>query len=183
VQLEIHEVKRGNLLVLAPRGRLDTSTSRDLQERLLALLSQGERHLVVDFGTIEHVSSAGLRVLLMLARRLGSMEGALVLCSLNAVVREVFEVSGFSRIFVIEPDRDAALQRLLKGEARQEPRRSTRPKSETAVPTEERRHLAELARLASDLLARTGMRGTAPTPSASHEALAVVASLLGKKSR
>jgi len=58
---------------------------------------------------IGYVSSAGLRVLLALAKQLEGGRGALKLCTLNDSVKQVFDVAGFSRLFAIFPDRAAAL--------------------------------------------------------------------------
>ncbi|HVS15084.1 MAG TPA: STAS domain-containing protein, partial [Thermoanaerobaculia bacterium] len=109
--MEVQEITAAEVLVLLPVGRLDTTTSSDFETRALAVLSRGVSRFVIDCGRLDYVSSAGLRVLLMLAKRLSGGKGALVLCSMSKPVLEVFEIAGFSRIFAIEPDRDSALQR------------------------------------------------------------------------
>ena len=53
---------------------------------------------MLDLGRLDYISSAGLRVVLIAAKRLKSVGGALVLCTLNPSVREVFEISGFASI-------------------------------------------------------------------------------------
>ena len=110
--MEIQEGRSGDVLVMAPRGRVDSTTSGDLEQRLLDLLGSGERRIVLDLAGIEYISSAGLRVLLVVAKRLKTAQGDLVLCALTPAVRQVFELAGFLSIFQLENSREAALARL-----------------------------------------------------------------------
>jgi len=107
--IEIRQEEVGEVRVLALAGRLDTETSADLELALQDLQGAGAAHFVIDLGDIGYVSSAGLRVLLALAKQLDGGRGSLKLCSLNEAVGQVFDVAGFSRMFAIFPDRDAAL--------------------------------------------------------------------------
>jgi anti-anti-sigma factor len=111
--MEIGEDRPGGVLVLAPVGRVDTTTSAGLEERLLHGVAGGERRLVLDLARVEYISSAGLRVLLRLAKKMQLAEGHLVLCGLGDSVRQVFELAGFLPLFTIEADREGALGRLL----------------------------------------------------------------------
>lgn len=111
--MEIGEDRPGDVLVLAPVGRIDTTTSSGLEERLLHGVSEGERRLVLDLAGVEYISSAGLRVLLRLAKKMQLSGGDLVLCGLGDSVRQVFELAGFLPLFTIEADRVRALGRLL----------------------------------------------------------------------
>jgi stage II sporulation protein AA (anti-sigma F factor antagonist) len=110
--MEIQEGRSGDVLVVAPRGRVDSTTSGDLEARLLDVLGSGQRRLVLDLAGIEYISSAGLRVLLLVAKRLKTAQGDLVLCALTPAVRQVFELAGFLSIFQLEDSREAALARL-----------------------------------------------------------------------
>lgn len=107
--MDIVEEREGDVLVLVPVGRLDTTTSRDFEKRLLELVNAGNIHYVIDFARLEYVSSAGLRVLVMLGKRLPGLSGSLVLATLSPQVREVFDIAGFTRVFQIVADRKQAL--------------------------------------------------------------------------
>jgi len=95
--------------VVEMEGNLDTNTSVDAQEHINALIDDGAMKLLVDFAKVDFVSSAGLRVLLATAKRLGGSGGSLRICGLNEAVNEVFEISGFSTILDVFPTRDDAL--------------------------------------------------------------------------
>lgn len=107
--IEIRQEEQGDVRVLALSGRLDTETSADLELALADLQAAGATQFLIDMGEIGYVSSAGLRVLLALAKQLEGGRGTLKLCALNDSVKQVFDVAGFSRLFAIFPDRAAAL--------------------------------------------------------------------------
>ncbi len=107
--MDIGESKAGAVFVLEPTGRLDSANARSFEERVLSALDQGEKTLLIDFDKLDYISSAGLRVLLMGAKRLQQSGGTIALCTLNPSIREVFEISGFLAIFAVHDDRAAAL--------------------------------------------------------------------------
>jgi anti-sigma B factor antagonist len=95
--------------VLAFEGRLDTQTSPDAQQQLTRLIEEGENRFLVNFEKLDYISSAGLRVLLAAAKQLKGIDGELRICSLNEVVREVFDISGFTTIFKVFGNESEAL--------------------------------------------------------------------------
>ncbi len=106
--MEITESRRDGVVVLAVVGRLDASNSGTLEEKLLALVGAGEKRLVVDASRLDYISSAGLRVLLVAAKRLTPAGGTLSLCGMKDQIREVFDIAGFSTIFPIYRTQDEA---------------------------------------------------------------------------
>lgn len=99
--MEIKEVKKNQVTVLMVEGRLDSSTSGTLEKNLISAIEAGEKNLVLDFTGMDYISSAGLRVLLMAAKKTNKLGGMLVLSALNPNVREVFDIAGFTNIFSI----------------------------------------------------------------------------------
>jgi anti-anti-sigma factor len=107
--IEIQQEAHGATRLLVLSGRLDTETAVDVELALQDLLDAGQRHFLLDLTGIGYVSSAGLRVLLGLAKQLDGGKGSVRLCGLSPAVRQVFDVAGFSKLFPIFPDRAAAL--------------------------------------------------------------------------
>ncbi|CCB66693.1 STAS domain-containing protein [Hyphomicrobium sp. MC1] len=93
--------------VVAVEGQLDSNTSSQLEDVLCARM-QAQAAVIVDLNRVPYVSSAGLRVLLKAAKIGRGAAHSLVLAGLAPRVLEVFEMSGFSSIFRIEPDLAAA---------------------------------------------------------------------------
>ncbi len=110
--MQIGEERQPGALVIAPTGRLDSVSSSALEQLVASRLDAGERRVVIDLAGVEYISSAGLRVLLMAAKRLKQPPAALVLCGLGPSVRTVLELAGFLPLFAIEPARAEALARL-----------------------------------------------------------------------
>jgi anti-anti-sigma factor len=106
--MDIRNDQVGAVSIVAPAGRLDTSSASDLELALSDLETAGCRHFLIDLGGISYVSSAGLRVLLMLAKRVDG-SGSLRVAGLNPQVKQVFDIAGFTKLFRIFPDRAAAL--------------------------------------------------------------------------
>lgn len=104
--------KKGDALIAMVAGQVNSANAADLEAQMLALVGEGEHHWVVDFSRLDYISSAGLRVVLMLAKRLHEQSGRLVLCSLQPHVHEVFDVSGFLAILTVADDRNQALEHL-----------------------------------------------------------------------
>ena len=113
--MDIAEIRESGVAVVAPAGRIDSTTSPQLEQRLVALVAGGERRVVVDFSRVEYISSAGLRVMLALAKRLKDSRGALALCAMGDPVRQVFDLAGFMPLFAVEASRDAAVKRVAGG--------------------------------------------------------------------
>lgn len=101
-----------DVTVVAVTGSLDSNTSPQAQQQLDGILAGGARKVAFDFTALDYISSAGLRVLLSAAKRLGGAGGALRLFGLNETVREVFEISGFSSILPVHATEAEALAGL-----------------------------------------------------------------------
>lgn len=99
----------GDVNVVRLPARVDTTSAKDVEAELDGLLDGGARKLVADFDDNEYVSSAGLRVFLSVLKALEKDGGKMVLCAMPPFVLDVFEISGFSGLFVIVDGRDEAL--------------------------------------------------------------------------
>ncbi len=95
--------------ILAFEGKLDTGTSPDAQQQLTRLIEAGGNRFLVNFEQLDYISSSGLRVLLTTAKQLKGVDGELRICNPNEVVREVFEISGFTTIFKVFGSESEAL--------------------------------------------------------------------------
>ncbi|WP_026525361.1 MULTISPECIES: STAS domain-containing protein [unclassified Butyrivibrio] len=97
--MKINKTENGSELLIAVVGRLDTTTSPQLDEELKSL--NGIEKLVFDFKELEYISSAGLRVLLS-AQKVMNKQGSMVIKNVNETINEIFEVTGFVDILTIE---------------------------------------------------------------------------------
>ena len=108
--MNIKAVKTEKATVLIIDGRLDSNTSGILEKEIFAVTGTGEKNLVLDFTSMDYISSAGLRVLLLAAKNSKKAGGKVVLSALCANVKEVFDIAGFTSIFTICASQEEAIQ-------------------------------------------------------------------------
>ena len=101
------------MLVLTLAGRLGSASADGLGRALDQAIAGGDRRLVIDFGLVDYVSSAGLEALETAASQCAGNRGALVLCNLSEPVRIVFDLAGLLPDFPIEPSRERGVARAL----------------------------------------------------------------------
>ena len=110
--MQINQDRQRGAVIVAPVGRIDSTTSASLDQHLLELAAAGERRIVIDLAGVDYISSAGLRVVLSLAKRMRENKGGLALCALGESVRRVFELSGLLPLFGITASREEAVDRV-----------------------------------------------------------------------
>ena len=98
--MKIIKNQNGTALEIALEGRLDTTTAPELENELKNHLDEANE-LTLDFAKLDYISSAGLRVLLSAQKTMGK-KGGMKVMNVNEIVREVFDVTGFSDILNIE---------------------------------------------------------------------------------
>ena len=98
--MTIHKTLEADKLTIALEGRLDTSSSPELEDALNASLD-GVKELVFDMSKLDYLSSAGLRVILSAHKRMLA-QGTFKLRNVGETVRDVLDMTGFSDFLTIE---------------------------------------------------------------------------------
>ena len=99
IVMNIVKNQKGSALEVALEGRLDTVTAPELQAEMESALA-GVESVTFDLTKLEYISSAGLRTLLYIHKQMMG-KGGMKLENLNEIVREVFDVTGFSDVLTI----------------------------------------------------------------------------------
>jgi anti-sigma B factor antagonist len=86
--------------ILELTGRLDTTTAPILEKTIDECLTQ-TKNLVLEFKNLEYISSAGLRVLLSTQKKI-HRNGSMKVRNVSETIMDIFEMTGFSDILVIE---------------------------------------------------------------------------------
>ena len=107
--MEIATEHLDSIVLVRVKGRLFSSDAKAVEDGFAAALSAAVPHLAIDLTELDYISSAGLRVLLKLAKQVQRARGKVVLFGLRPNVREVFSITAFDRIFSIHSDRAAAV--------------------------------------------------------------------------
>ncbi len=109
--MEIKIEKFDPVTVISIGGKLDGNTASQAQQKILPTIAQGLK-FVLDLSRCSYVSSAGLRVLLLVAKTLAPKKGKVVLTGLSEEIRSVIEMTGFNNIFQEYPSVTAAVEAL-----------------------------------------------------------------------
>lgn len=98
--MNINKTENGTEQIVALEGRLDTTTAPKLEEEFKNGL-EGVQKLIIDMKELAYLSSAGLRVILAVQKRMNK-QGELLIRNVNDTIMEVFEITGFTDILTIE---------------------------------------------------------------------------------
>jgi len=90
--------------IVKVQGRIDTITAGEFESSLQSATAEANPHIIIDCEQMDYISSSGLRVFLVLQKKVKSMNGKLKLCGLQPTIGEIFQISGFSAIFSIYSD-------------------------------------------------------------------------------
>lgn len=107
--MQLVERDNGGVTVIELGGRLDSNTSKVLEDKIMEVLGQGKTKVLMDFKDVDYINSTGLRVLLLALQQLKKVQGKLVLSSIKDYMKEVFEISGYTEIFPIFATEEEAL--------------------------------------------------------------------------
>lgn len=110
ISMEINQTSIDNVPIVSVSGRIDATTYKDLESILNAFIDQNKSEIVLDMEGVTYISSVGLRVLLAAQKKVRPKNGGVKLVSLQPFVREVFEMTGFNRLFAIHPNQSEALK-------------------------------------------------------------------------
>jgi anti-anti-sigma factor len=109
---DIQTSRDGDLVTAILAGAIDMRAAGDFEKAVLKAIEEGGRRVVIDFARVDLLTSAGIRVLVTLTRRLQGSGGAVVLCSLGPAVQRVFDISGLTKQFRIAATRAEAVAAL-----------------------------------------------------------------------
>lgn len=98
-----------NATIFHIKGRLDASSTQELEQLILVFLEQGIKNLIMDFSELDYINSAGLRILVMSYQRLHPLGGRVAVCGAKDYIAEIFDISGYNRVFSMYPDLDQAM--------------------------------------------------------------------------
>jgi anti-sigma B factor antagonist/stage II sporulation protein AA (anti-sigma F factor antagonist) len=112
MHLQIATRQVADAVIAMPAGRIDHRSAAEFEAALTPLVSAAvaaKGALVLDFSRIEYISSVGLRVLMIAAKKMREREAPLLVAALQSVVAEIFAISRFDRILTVTATLDEAL--------------------------------------------------------------------------
>ena len=116
--IDIQWERKDGVLVAALVGRVDSGNADEFQRLLEAGIEPGDKALILDLKHLAFISSAGLRVGLIIARKFNEPGERFGVCTLPTHVRGVLTVSGFDHLIAVYESRVAALSAITKEASR-----------------------------------------------------------------
>lgn len=113
--MQFESQRLADVFIATPSGRIDHPNAERLKQALapiLAAAAQGRSALVLDFSSVDYISSMGLRVLLLAAKELRAADARIAVAALQPVAKEIFAIARFNHVLEIFPDVRAALQQV-----------------------------------------------------------------------
>ena len=112
-RLEVEDIGDVTVVSFTDRKILDEQNIQVIGDQLFSLVDElGRKKLLLNFGNVEYMSSAALGKLITLNKKVQSSGGKLVLCNIDATIREVFEITKLDKLFTIRGDEQEGLQML-----------------------------------------------------------------------
>ncbi len=101
--------REGERVIVTIGGRMDAVSAPEFEKSCESWLAEGAASFVIDLAGLDYISSAGLRSLLVLAKKTAARKGRVAIAAARDVVKEVFAISGFAAIFPMADSVEAAL--------------------------------------------------------------------------
>jgi anti-anti-sigma factor len=109
--MQLNGFKYDEFFVVKVNGRMDAVSAPEFEKSCLEWIQQGESAFIVDLGGLEYMSSAGLRSILVVGKKLKAAGGNISFASLMPDVAHLFSISGFGAMFPVHESLDKAFGR------------------------------------------------------------------------
>lgn len=110
--MAISTEREGWVLVIKAEGRIDGSNAAKFLDSVEAVIDQNDDAVILDFTQLDYISSAGLRIILLIAKDLRQKKVKFAVCSLSTSVHEIFMISGFDQIIDVHKSSASAVAAL-----------------------------------------------------------------------
>ena len=99
MEFKIQPLEKNTLLI---SGEIDTTNNQQFEEQASSLITLDGSTIIFDCNDLEYVSSAGLRAILSINKQVVAAGGKMVVRNVQPNIREIFDLTGFSKIFNLE---------------------------------------------------------------------------------
>ena len=104
--------EKGDVIVVRVQGRLDAASSPQLEKQINSIIDTGHFKMILNFENVDYLSSAGMRLMLSVSKRLNKLEGKVIACNLNEEVMEVIKMAGFNQVLEIYPSEEESFKHI-----------------------------------------------------------------------
>ena len=94
--------EQGKVAIVTLKGRLETTESAEVQEKITTLYEKDLERVVIECKDLEYIASSGLRILFLLLKNMKPKGADVVIRNANILLKEVFDSTGFTPLFLFE---------------------------------------------------------------------------------
>ncbi len=110
--MEAQVEEKGDVVVVRVLGRLDAASSPQLEKKINSIIETGHFKLILNLGGVDYLSSAGMRLMLSVSKKLRHLEGKIVACNLSDDVLDVIKMAGFHQVLELYPSEEESFNHL-----------------------------------------------------------------------
>lgn len=110
--MEAQVEEKGDVIVVRVQGRLDAASSPQLEKKINSIIESGHFKLILNLEEVDYLSSAGMRLMLSVSRKLKHLEGKIVACSLNDEIMDVIKMAGFHQVLELYSSENESFSHL-----------------------------------------------------------------------
>jgi anti-anti-sigma factor len=112
--MDINTKRTNDILQISVKGRLDAFGALELDDAFNNVIKKNDIHILIDMKDVHYLSSAGIRVLLQVNKKLQKRGGDLHLCHVNQYPSEVLEMTGLDSVFLIHSEKEKAVSHITQ---------------------------------------------------------------------
>ena len=109
MSVQVKWERKDDILIGMLIGHIDSSNADRFQRIVESGIDAEDQALILDFERVFFISSAGLRISLVISRKFNDSGKKFGVCTLSDPIRNVLAISGFDQIIPIYESRDAAI--------------------------------------------------------------------------
>ena len=109
MSVQVKWERKDGILIAMLIGHIDSSNADRFQRIVESGIDSGDHALILDFERVFFISSAGLRISLVISRKFSESGKKFGICTLSEPIRNVLAISGFDQIIPIYDSRAAAI--------------------------------------------------------------------------
>jgi len=112
MHMEVTSKSIGETTIIYVDGDLTTNSSPVAEAEINQILEGTATNVVINVEKVNFIASTGLRIILVLGKRLKGDGLNLILCSMNETNKSVFKISGFLKLFPVFETEEEAIESL-----------------------------------------------------------------------
>ena len=107
--MNVQVASSADYTLVSVEGRVDTTNASEFEKSMMQVIEDGCTKLILDCSELIYISSSGLRVFLLVQKKMSAIKGLFRICNLQPGIKEIFDISGFSSIFSVFPTKETAI--------------------------------------------------------------------------